>query len=175
MATMYVFNPTKEHVTRELGGKEYHIPVGKVIEVDKGIGEFLIEARGEMAGIPPGGTTWFGLVPITPEDKVEEVAKKGLENWSRLLNHRLLSIDNLIQEGTSPDGKQSFSVMQLLKDPRILKWKADLQWIEDVLAGKVEYDASGDVGEALGKEVKPKRAPKGVEIVRQMDNLDSTI
>ena len=175
MATMYVFNPTKEHVTRELGGREYHIPAGKVIEVDEGVGNFLIEARGEMAGIPPGGTTWFGLVPLTPDDVVSEVAKKGLENWSRVLNHRLLSIDNLIQEGTSPDGKQSFSVVQLLKDPRILKWKADLQWVEDVLAGKVEYDETGDVGVSLSKEVKVKRAPKGVDIVQQMDNLGSSI
>lgn len=175
MATMYVFNPTREHVTRELGGKGYHIPAGKVVEVDKGIGEFLIEARGEMAGIPPGGTSWFGLVPLTPDDKVDEVAKKGLKNWSRLLNHRLLAIDTLIQEGTSPDGKQNFSVLQLLKDPRILKWKEDLQWVEDVLAGKVEYDSSGDIGASLSKNVKVKRVPKGVDIVQQMDNLDSTI
>lgn len=175
MATMYVFNPTREHATRELGGKGYHIPAGKVVEVDKGIGEFLIEARGEMAGIPPGGTSWFGLVPLTPDDKVDEVAKKGLKNWSRLLNHRLLAIDTLIQEGTSPDGKQNFSVLQLLKDPRILKWKEDLQWVEDVLAGKVEYDSSGDIGASLSKNVKVKRVPKGVDIVQQMDNLDSTI
>lgn len=175
MATMYVFNPTREHVTRELGGKGYHIPAGKVVEVDKGIGEFLIEARGEMAGIPPGGTSWFGLVSLTPDDNVDEVAKKGLKNWSRLLNHRLLAIDTLIQEGTSPDGKQNFSVLQLLKDPRILKWKEDLQWVEDVLAGKVEYDSSGDIGASLSKNVKVKRVPKGVDIVQQMDNLDSTI
>ena len=175
MATMYVFNPTKEHVTRELGGREYHIPAGKVIEVDEGVGNFLIEARGEMAGIPQGGTTWFGLVPLTPDDKVDDVAKRGLENWSRLLNHRLLAIDTLIQEGTSADGKQSFSVAQLLKDPRTLKWKEDLQWVEDVLAGKVEYDALGDVVDSLSKEVKVKRVPKGVEIAQQTDNLGSSI
>ena len=175
MATMYVFNSTKEHVTRELNGKEYHIPAGKVIEVDQGVGEFLIEARGEMAGIPQGGLTWFGLVPLTPDDKVEEVAKRGLENWSRLLNHRHLAVDTFIQEGTSAEGKQSFSVLQLLKDPRTLQWKKDLQWVEDVLAGKVEYDTLGDIAESLGKDVKVKRAPKGVDIVHQTDDLGSSI
>ena len=175
MADMYVFNPTKEDVTREAMGFEYTIPAGKALGVSREVGAFLIEARGEMAGVPQGGLTWFGLVPITAEDDLQQAAKRGLQNWVRLLNHRLLSIDQLVQEGTTSDGKQNFAVTRLLKDQRFIDWKANLEWAEAVLAGDVEYDGGGVVAEGLAKEVKPKRAPKGVEIVQQTDSLESQL
>lgn len=162
---MYIFNPTREDVTRGLGNREYFIPAGKAIEVEPGIGEFILEARGELVGVPPGGLTWFGLVPITSEDKLPDVAKRGLQNYKRLLTHRILAAEQSIQEALATDGKETFQSTQLRKNENFTQWRRDLEWVEAILSGEKEYELNEDALIDLGKQVIPKQPPKGIKIV----------
>lgn len=169
---MFLLNPTKEPWTLGCGGVEVNFPIGEVVEVSDEVGKFLLEPRGELAAIPHGGTTWYGLVPVRHDDKIEDVAKRGLKNYRRLLIYRLQSLGLAIQEAKmrAKEADQEFSAydesMLFKEDGRKTEWEKALKWVDGVLAGKEKLtlttpDAVQSAAPPAGVKVTLKDSPDG--------------